>query len=153
MDFDFETLKRRADEKLHRRIAEAEAEHRDTIRALETVRQLAKDEVQGGNVHAQAATAPTTPRATSMPRGNELGPTAMVRQAVNSLPGDFSMRDVADFIKRHFDGREVKRVSISSALNKLAMQQEIRQTVPGAGKLPAKYQRVNGQQPLMEGTE
>jgi hypothetical protein len=76
----------------------------------------------------------------SPPPSSVQKPIATVRRAIQELGDRFGNREIGEAVKKIFN-LTMESKQISSALNKLAKNKEIRQVVAGIGRRPAIYEK------------
>ncbi|MGA2482038.1 MAG: hypothetical protein ABSF92_02845 [Candidatus Acidiferrales bacterium] len=122
------------DREYRRLRAEAEAEYKRKLEAIETVWKMSGASTSNG----------TGASGSSMSRGALLD---AVRAAVKLIPGgDFTIKEVAEQIEHSNSAlaSRVKKASISGTLKRLADDKEIVVVALGSGKRASRYRRPVG---------
>jgi len=118
---------------------EIEADYRKKIDALELIWELSGGQRKNGSVHQSSGI-----------RGSLL---KAIQTAVSETNGEFTVRKIEEMIKEKTPEIELKRPSISSSLQRLAEEGEIRVLESGSGKRPTVYARKDLAPPSAIATE
>jgi hypothetical protein len=144
---EYERLKRLYVQKRDALFAQAEAEYRRNVDALEIVWDSARELQDSQVVVAHSAAKVTEPHATT---GRSTGVRKAIRDAISEHAGDFNTEQIFEKVKETFP--DVKRQTVADALFRMANKDkgEIEVVTPGVGRRPAVYRHRKHEGPVLE---